>query len=954
MRFALAVRRGAGRFTTADAGAVITRLAENGRELGADQAAAVRGVLTSGAMVEVLSAAAGTGKSFVVGTLAETWTAAGHRVFGLAPSQVAAQVLAEEGVTARNVARWLATQSRLDKDRPGSPDPGGDREWRLRRGDLVVVDEAGMTATGDLAEIERRCDEAGAKLLLVGDPRQLAAVGPGGALADVAAHGLRYELAEVRRFTAPWEGPASLRLREGDRAAVGEYAKHGRLVDAGTAEQAETAAGRAWLADTLDGRESLLLVGSNEAAARASAALRADLVALGRVEQAGVQLGMQGTVAGVGDLVQARRNGWDLIGWEGNTRAPINRETYRVTGVRGDGGLTVAAVHGRDDTGEVLGEALHLPAAYVGEHLTLGYASTVHAAQGRTVDTAHAVVGAGTDAASAYVALTRGRDRNTAYGVTVAVAADNPAGEANSTEQRSTAAVLADVLERAEVQRSALAEAEYQADLARSVQRSVDRLAAEVADATAGRTGAVLDRLAATGALDPEHRAALAADEAFGSLDRLLRTVELAGHDPAAVLTAAVRERSLDGALSPAQVLHHRIATALHGQLTPRLAAAGDLIPRGLPEGRHGRLTTLADAADTRRHELGTQVAAEAPPWATEALGPVPADPIGRAEWEHKAGWAAAYRELAGHTDETDPLGPAPGTGLAEKAALFRTAHAALDLPDRGHDEADLSDGRLRLRVRAMAREETWAPRFVEHELAATHHQAQRACADAAHWAARADVATDPAERGRLRAAAVVARQEADALAEQAAALEAADAARGRWFEHTAATRDAAERARVELGARGVDVNDPADRVTAAEWLAAHQAEQAVADADREVTGEHELTDTAAVEDVDAGADARIAAETAVPDARDISTAEPTETADAAEQDLVRTAEQTAASVRRAQIALAEIAARRQADSAREAADAERRAELADWAARNRAAAEDAARARDDELALER
>jgi len=356
LRFALAVRRGAGRFTTADAGAVITRLAENGRELGADQAAAVRGVLTSGAMVEVLSAAAGTGKSFVVGTLAETWTAAGHRVFGLAPSQVAAQVLAEEGVTARNVARWLATQSRLDKDRPGSPDPGGDREWRLRRGDLVVVDEAGMTATGDLAEIERRCDEAGAKLLLVGDPRQLAAVGPGGALADVAAHGLRYELAEVRRFTAPWEGPASLRLREGDRAAVGEYAKHGRLVDAGTAEQAETAAGRAWLADTLDGRESLLLVGSNEAAARASAALRADLVALGRVEQAGVQLGMQGTVAGVGDLVQARRNGWDLIGWEGNTRAPINRETYRVTGVRGDGGLTVAAVHGRDDTGEVLGD----------------------------------------------------------------------------------------------------------------------------------------------------------------------------------------------------------------------------------------------------------------------------------------------------------------------------------------------------------------------------------------------------------------------------------------------------------------------------------------------------------------------------------------------------------------------------------------------------------------------
>jgi len=310
------------------------------------------------------------------------------------------------------------------------------------------------------------------------------------------------------------------------------------------------------------------------------------------------------------------------------------------------------------------------------------------------------------------------------------------------------------------------------------VQRSVDRLAAEVADVTAGRTGTVLDRLAATGALCPEHRAAVAADEAFGSLDRLLRTVELAGHDPAAVLTAAVTERSLDGARSPAQVLHHRITTALQGQLTPRVTGAGDLIPRGLSDAHHERLATLADAADTRRRELGTQVAAQAPAWAVDALGPVPADPIGRAEWEHNAGWAAAYRELAGHTDETDPLGPAPGAGLAEKAALFRTAHAALDLPDRGHDEADLSDGRLRLRVRAMAREETWAPRFAEHELAATHQQAHRAGADAAHWAARADVTTDPAERERLLADAAAARREADALTEQAAALETADAAR--------------------------------------------------------------------------------------------------------------------------------------------------------------------------------
>ena len=141
----------------------------------------------------------------------------------------------------------------------------------------------------------------------------MAAVGPGGALADVAEHGLRYELVDVRRFNHEWERAASLRLRDGDPVVLAEYDKHGRLRDGGTAEQAEAAASRAWLADTLAGRESLLMVGSNAAAARVSAALRAELVSLGMVEPTGVELGREGwegVVAGVGDLVQARRNGW--------------------------------------------------------------------------------------------------------------------------------------------------------------------------------------------------------------------------------------------------------------------------------------------------------------------------------------------------------------------------------------------------------------------------------------------------------------------------------------------------------------------------------------------------------------------------------------------------------------------------------------------------------------------
>ena len=929
-----AVERGAATVPAKRAAEIITRYAESGRELGADQAAAVRGVLTSGARVEVLCAAAGTGKTVVTGALTQAWQAHGGRVFGLAPSQVAAEVLAEEGVTSRNVTSWLGTQARLDKAGDAHQ---GDAGWRLAAGDLVIVDEAGMTDTGDLAAIHARCAAADAKLLLVGDHRQLAAVGTGGGLADVAERAARYELAEVRRFTEPWEGPASLALRDGDPAALEAYQRHGRLVDGGTADEAERVAGRAWLADTLAGRESVLLVGSNKAAARASAALRAELVALGRVAETGVELGRDGTVAGVGDLVAARRNGWELIGVGGNPRVPINRETYRVTAVSEDGGLTVAPVHGRDPVGaELLGAPLTLPASYVAADLSLGYACTVHAAQGRTVDTAHAVVTPGTDASAAYVALTRGRDRNTAYAVTVSMPPDAATGQAHQAPRRSARAVLAESLARAEVERSAVAEAEESAREARSTQTHGERLIAVVADATAGRTAADLDRLAADGVLSAADRARLAADDAMGVVEQLLRTAEIAGHDRVAVLRQAVAVRDFRHTRSPAQVLHRRLDAALAGQRTPTIAGYVDLIPPGLPADRQRYLTNRAEAADIRRRELGAYTAATCPQWAREALGPLPHDPVARAEWEHQAGWAASWRELAGYTDEADPLGPAPTAGMADKQALWRTAHDALGLPDRGGDEDELSDGQLRVRASAYRREEAWAPRYVGDELDATHQAAERHRADAEVWAARAAAATDDTERQQHQAQADAARVEARVLTARAADLEVADTARAAWYAATAGTRDAATRALGVLQARGVDLDDPDEQVTAGEWLAAHRAELAAEDEHRDITDDTELHDPAAEHD-HASADAVDAAgpvlETAVPDVRDTSTPDATEHTDPAQRHRVPTADETTAAVARAQTALAEITARHEADAAREAeGTASRREDLTRWA----------------------
>ena len=77
-------------------------------------------------------------------------------------------------------------------------------------------------------------------------------------------------MTEARRFSAEWERAASLRLRAADETVLAEYHKHGRLIDAGAIEQAEASAARAWLADTLAGRHALLIVDTNEQAARLS------------------------------------------------------------------------------------------------------------------------------------------------------------------------------------------------------------------------------------------------------------------------------------------------------------------------------------------------------------------------------------------------------------------------------------------------------------------------------------------------------------------------------------------------------------------------------------------------------------------------------------------------------------------------------------------------------------
>jgi ATP-dependent exoDNAse (exonuclease V) alpha subunit len=109
-------------------------------------------------------------------------------------------------VRTENFAKWLHAQHSPPEDsRPG--------QWEFQPGQWVIVDEASQASSLQLAELVRLLAPVGGKLLLVGDPAQVSAVGPGGVFRYLASLGHTTQLREVRRFTAEWEGPASLRLR---------------------------------------------------------------------------------------------------------------------------------------------------------------------------------------------------------------------------------------------------------------------------------------------------------------------------------------------------------------------------------------------------------------------------------------------------------------------------------------------------------------------------------------------------------------------------------------------------------------------------------------------------------------------------------------------------------------------------------------------------------------------
>jgi conjugative relaxase-like TrwC/TraI family protein len=347
----------------------------------------------------VIVGPAGTGKTTMLRATVEHLTGDGRRAFGLAPSAAAAEVLADEtGITADTVDKLL-----VEYAKPGQlPDP----QYLLPAGTTVIVDEAGMLSTPKLADLAALADHMDWRVVLVGDPLQFSAVGRGGMFRHLIEHAPAVapieHLERVHRFGAEWEADASLRLRRGDVSALVDYADHDRIHTAVTAGDGRRQIVDRWWQLRQDDSDVVMLAATSESATelnRGAQRLRLDA---GDVVQPIHTVALaDGSPALIGDEVQTRRNDRSLV-TEGGVTVK-NRHRWTVEAVTPDGSVTVAD----DDRGRVT-----LPPEFVATSLTLGYASTAMAGQGRTVDHSLVLVDGVIDAAGLYVPMTRGRIGN--------------------------------------------------------------------------------------------------------------------------------------------------------------------------------------------------------------------------------------------------------------------------------------------------------------------------------------------------------------------------------------------------------------------------------------------------------------------------------------------------------------------------------------------------------------
>ncbi len=365
----------------ADREAALARAEARGLVLSGEQADALAHV-TDGRDLSVVVGHAGTGKSAMLGVAREAWEAAGYEVRGGALSGIAAENLENgSGIASRTIA---------------SLEHGwGQGRDMLNSRDVLVIDEAGMIGTRQLERVLSHAAEAGAKVVLVGDPQQLQSIEAGAAFRSIHERHGGAEIGEVRRQREDWQRDATRDLataRTGD--ALDAYRSHGMVHEAQTHEQARRDLIDRWDRDrqASSDKSRIILTYTNDEVRALNEAARERMQTAGNLGdevRVTVERGVRHFASG--DRVMFLQNERGL-GVKNGTLGTVEQINAQSIAVRTDDGRSVQ---------------FDLKNYNKIDH---GYAATIHKAQGMTVDRTHVLATPGMDAHSSYVALSRHRD----------------------------------------------------------------------------------------------------------------------------------------------------------------------------------------------------------------------------------------------------------------------------------------------------------------------------------------------------------------------------------------------------------------------------------------------------------------------------------------------------------------------------------------------------------------
>jgi len=365
----------------ADAGRVSPATLDNALAarsyLSSEQEAMVREICGSGDRISLVVGVPGSGKTFALEAARAAWRSDGFQVIGAAlAAEAASQLEAGSKIASSTLDHLL-----YELDLP----PGLSNTARLDRKTVVVVDEASMVDTRRLSRLLDHAANAGAKVVLTGDDRQLPSIEAGGAFAALARDLGASRLSDNARQVESWERGALTALREGRTGeAAGDYRRHGRVHLAEEPGVLLEQMVESWWSARCDGDDAVLYAYAREAARILNRMARA------RAEGEGKLSGPELTITEWthGDLAErSYRVGDELCCLRNRDRLGAKRDPSG-RGVRNGTRGTIASIN--HESGElVLATAderrITLPQEYVRRFTDYGYAWTLHKGQGQTV-----------------------------------------------------------------------------------------------------------------------------------------------------------------------------------------------------------------------------------------------------------------------------------------------------------------------------------------------------------------------------------------------------------------------------------------------------------------------------------------------------------------------------------------------------------------------------------------